>query len=227
MGLFITFEGGEGSGKSTQAKALYRRLIREDIPSLLVREPGGTPFGEKVRRVLKQSHHTSISPLAELLLFNASRCQLVKDSIQPALAAGKVVVCDRYADSTVAYQHYGRGLDMETVRQVNATGTLGLKPDLTFLLDIPAETGLVRKTDGATDRFMQEDLPFHTRVRQGFIELACEDPKRWLMLDATASASQINDLVWERVSISLGLKKALDRAALTKHIHYPTLPTKE
>ncbi len=221
MALFITFEGGEGCGKSTQARALVQKLTQSSFPAVLVHEPGGTPLGEKVRNILKKSRDISISPLTELLLFNASRSQLVTDVILPALQDGKVVVCDRFVDSTVAYQHYGRGLDLAMVKEINRIASQGLVPNLTFLLDIPPEVGLARKNDGATDRFMQEDLDFHKRVKQGFIQMACEDHRRWLMLDATSPRKQISDLVWDRVCLRLGKKEAKDRETLSKQIQYP------
>jgi dTMP kinase len=145
MPLFITFEGGEGSGKSVQARALLRRLSRLNIPAVLTHEPGGTSFGKKLGHWLKWSQGTDVSPLIELLLFNASRAQLVTEVIKPSLDKGKVVISDRYADSTTVYQGYGRGLGMEMVRTANQAATQGLKPDLTILLDISAEDGLARK----------------------------------------------------------------------------------
>lgn len=170
MSLFITFEGGEGCGKSVQARALYERLSQSAIPAVLTHEPGGTPLNKKIRRLLKEADNISISPLAELLLFNAARTQLIDEVIRPELEKGKVVICDRYADSTTAYQSYGRGLDSETVAAINNTATGGLKPDLTILLDISAEEGLARKQ--RRDRFEQEDIAFHQKVREGYLKLA-------------------------------------------------------
>ena len=144
MALFITFEGGEGCGKSVQARVLYIRLSQLVIPAVLTHEPGGTPLGKKLARWLKWTEDMGISPLAELLLFNTSRTQLVDEVIRPNLEWGKVVICDRYADSTTAYQSYGRGLDLEMVKAINNAATQGLKPDLIILLDIPAEEGLAR-----------------------------------------------------------------------------------
>ncbi len=200
MALFITFEGGEGCGKSVQAKALYRRLSRLAVPVVLTHEPGGTPLSKKLGHWLKWSQNTDISPLAELLLFNASRAQLVTKVIQPNLQMGKIVVCDRYADSTIAYQSYGRGLDLEMVKAINNAATQGLKPDLTVLLDISAEEGLARKRDQRQDRFEQEDIAFHHKVREGYLKLAANDPQRWLVIDATQSKEKIAEIIWERVS---------------------------
>jgi len=200
MSLFITFEGGEGCGKSVQAKALYRRLSQSAIPARLTHEPGGTPCGNKIGRWLKWAKNTDISPLTELLLFNASRAQLVSEVIRPNLKNGMVVICDRYADSTTAYQSYGRGLDLEMVKAINNTATQGLKPDLTVLLDIPVEEGLARKRVKKQDRFEQEDIAFHQRVREGYLKLAANDPQRWVVVDASQSKAKIREIIWQRVS---------------------------
>ena len=200
MALFITFEGGEGSGKSVQAKELFRRLSQLAIPVLLTHEPGGTPFGKKLGRWLKWTQGTDISPLTELMLFNASRAQLVAEVIQPGLEGGKVVISDRYADSTTAYQGYGRGLDLEMVKATNNAATQGLKPALTVLLDISAEEGLARKRAKKQDRFEQENLAFHQRVRDGYLKLAADEPERWLVVDASQSKRKITETIWQRVS---------------------------
>jgi dTMP kinase len=200
MSLFITFEGGEGSGKSFQAKELYRRLFQLAIPALLTREPGGTPFGKKLGRWLKWAQGTDISPLTELMLFNASRAQLVADVIQPGLKSGKVVISDRYADSTTVYQGYGRRLGLDMVKAINSAATQGLKPDLTILLDIPAGEGLDRKRAKSRDRFEREALAFHRRVGKGYLELARAEPERWLVIDATKSRREIAQIIWQRVS---------------------------
>ncbi len=198
MALFITFEGGEGCGKSVQARALYEKLSQSAIPAVLTHEPGGTPLSRKLRRLLKEADNISISPLAELLLFNASRTQLIDEVIRPQLEKGKVVICDRYADSTTAYQSYGRGLDLETVAAINDIATGGLKPDLTILLDISAEEGLARKQ--RRDRFEQEDIAFHQRVREGYLKLAKEEPQRWLVIDAKQSKEKIAEIIWQKLS---------------------------
>ena len=199
MSLFITFEGGEGSGKSVQAKELYKRLQKLAIPAVLTHEPGGTILGDKLARWLKWAQSTDISPLIELLLFNASRAQLVAEVIQPNLKGDTVVISDRYVDSTTVYQGYGRGLGMEMVRTANQASTQGLKPDLTILLDMSPEDGLARKKGRGKDRFEQEDLDFHQRVRQGYLKLAAEEPKRWLIIDATQSKKKISEIIWEKV----------------------------
>ncbi|GAH85114.1 unnamed protein product, partial [marine sediment metagenome] len=200
MALFITFEGGEGCGKSVQTKELYRRLSQLAIPALLTHEPGGTPFGKKLGRWLKWAQGVDISPLTELMLFNASRAQLVTEVIRPNLEGGKVVINDRYADSTTAYQGYGRGLDLEMVKATNNAATQGLKPDLTVLLDIPAEKGLGRKRAKRRDRFEREALAFHQRVREGYLKLVADEPERWLVVDASQSKRKIAEIIWQRVS---------------------------
>jgi dTMP kinase len=200
MSLFITFEGGEGSGKSFQARALYRRLGKLAIPALLTHEPGVTPLGKKIARLLKWAQDVDISPLAELLLFNTSRAQLVAEVIRPNLENGKVVICDRYADSTTAYQGYGRGLDLLMVAAVNKVGTLGLMPDMTVLLDMPFREGLARKRVERRDRFEGENKNFHQRVREGYIKMAAAEPERWLVVDATKGRDEIAGIIWGRVS---------------------------
>jgi dTMP kinase len=199
MALFITFEGGEGCGKSVQARALYRRLKQLAIPALMTREPGGTLLGQKLRRWLKWTQDSGISPLTELLLFNAARSQLVNEVLKPNLDKGKTVICDRYTDSTTAYQSYGRGLDRETVRAINKAATQGLEPDLTILLDISPEAGLARKSSQRQDRFEQETVTFHRRVREGYLKLAEAKPQRWLVIDATKDKEEIAAIIWQRV----------------------------
>ncbi len=199
MSLFITFEGEEGSGKSCQSEDLYNWLSAQKIPAVLTHEPGGTPIGEKVSDLVKWAQETAISPLTELLLFNASRAQHVKEVIRPALDESSVVICDRFDDSTTAYQSYGRGLDLETVKKINDTATGGLRPDLTVLLDISFEDGLARKSGEKLDRFEQEDMDFHRRVREGYLKLAGEEPGRWLVIDATQSRESITEIIRDRV----------------------------
>lgn len=199
MSLFITFEGGEGCGKSTQAKLLYQRLKRLTVPVLLIHEPGKTALGEKVAHLLKWSQDINITPLAELLLFNVSRTQLVTEVIKPNLKKNINVICDRYADSTTAYQGYGRGLDLSIVKTANNIGTQGLMPDLTILLDISAEEGMSRKKGTKADRLEKESLAFHRRVRAGYLKMAKAEPKRWLVLDATQSKEAIAGIIWQRV----------------------------
>jgi dTMP kinase len=200
MGIFITFEGGEGSGKSFQTKALYRKLVQSGVPVLLTREPGGTEACEKISHLLKQLKDIDMTPLTELLLFNASRAQLIADIIRPNLKEGKIVICDRYTDSTVVYQGYGRGLDLEMVKTINDIATHGLKPDLTILLDIAPEAGFNRIRNREKDRFELENIAFHRRIREGYLKLVQEEPERWLVVDATLSKERIKKIIWDKVS---------------------------
>ena len=200
MSLFITFEGGEGCGKSTQAKALYRRLSRLGISAELTHEPGGTALGNQLRRLLKTRRQDEISPESELFLFAACRIQLVHGVIRPGLQKGKVVICDRFADSTTVYQGYGRGIDLTAIETVNEFATRGTKPDLTVLLDIPVPKGLGRKQARMKDRFEAEQIAFHDRVRDGYLKLAAQEPERWLVIDATLPKGRISKIVWDRVN---------------------------
>jgi len=204
LALFIVFEGGEGCGKSTQTRALYRRLSKDGFGAVLTREPGGTRLGERVRRHLKQTDETPISPLAELFLIATARAQLVSEVIRPELEKGKTVICDRFTPSTLAYQGYGRGLDTDAIRDVNDIATDGMSPDLIVLLDIPVEAGLSRKKSRERDRFESESLAFHSRVRRGYLDLAEADPRRWLVVDGRLPRKAIESAIWERVSALLG-----------------------
>jgi dTMP kinase len=203
LALFITFEGGEGCGKSTQARALYRRVSASSVPVILTREPGGTPFGEQARRSLKRISSSPFSPLAELFLVAASRVQLVEEVIRPSLEVNTMVICDRYTDSTLAYQGYGRGIDLDTIQAINDTATRGLSSDLVILLDIPVEVGLARKGSSRQDRFEREGLAFHQRVREGYLKMAGADPGRWLVIDGALPKREIQSRIWERVDIML------------------------
>ena len=200
MSPFITFEGCEGCGKSTQARWLNRKLTDASKPTLLLHEPGGTVLGDKIRYLLKWAKPVSISPMSELLLFNASRANLVDEVIRPALKQGKIVICDRFSDSTIAYQGYGRGLDLGLVRTACGMATQGLKPHLTILLDIPVEEGLRRKAQKAgLDRFEQTDSSFHRRVRAGYLEMVEEEPSRWLVIDGTRPKVEVMKTIWQAV----------------------------
>lgn len=207
MSLFITFEGGEGCGKSTQSRRLFHRLQKLAIPAQLIHEPGVTALGDKIRRLLKWSQGVNISPVAELLMFNAARAQLVDEVIKPALKKEAIVICDRYADSTTAYQGYGRGIEMGVVAAANKIGTQGLAPDLVILLDMPVEEGLARKKHEQADRFQKESLSFHRRIREGYLKLAAAEPERWLVIDATRGKEEIADMIWRTVSRLLGGKR--------------------
>lgn len=198
--MFITFEGGEGSGKSVQSRILYRQLSKLEISTLLIHEPGSTPLGERLSRLVKSCRSGSITATTELLLFNAARAQLVNTILLPSINRGDVVICDRYTDSTLAYQGYGRGLKQEIIRSANEIATGGLKPDLTILLDIPVNEGLERKRNNDKDRFQSEEVAFHERVRRGYLNLARKEPARFVVIDGTMSKQSISQIIWQRVS---------------------------
>ena len=208
-GLFVSFEGGEGSGKSTQIARLAARLRDRGVEPVVAREPGGTPLAEGIRALLLESDGPPV-PLAEALLMEAARAQLVDTVIRPALAAGRVVLCDRYADSTLAYQGAGRGLDAALLAAWNRAATGGLAPDLTLLFDVAAETGLARRAGaaGAPNRLDRESPAFHARVRARFLELAREEPARWVVLDAALAADALEARVWAAVEPRLPAVRA-------------------
>jgi len=189
-GLFITIEGPEGAGKTTQAHRLYE-VLRVEIPLVLGREPGGTSIGEAIRAVLLDDRHRGMAAETEMLLFAASRAQYVRQIVRPTLDAGTCVLSERFADASIAYQAYGRGLPIEVVRRVNDVATAGLRPDLTLLIDVEPALGLRRArnasgkdgTPGRGDRLEQEDEAFHARVRAGFLEMAREEPSRFALID--------------------------------------------
>lgn len=199
MSFFVTLEGVEGCGKSTQAELLRQRLEDLAIPVLLTHEPGVTALGERITELLKWTQDVSISPLAELLLFNASRAQLVEEVICPALENDVIVICDRYADSTTAYQGYARGLSLETVAEANDMGTQGIVPDLSILLDIPVEAGIERKRGEKPDRFETESAAFHQQVRGGYRKIAEAEPWRWLVIDGTQDRETVAYLIWQGI----------------------------
>ena len=201
MRLFVTFEGPEGSGKSTQIGQLAAALTATGHDLVVTREPGGTRIGNAIRTLLLDSAHTEMSARAETLLFNAARAQIVDEVISPALARGAIVLCDRYADSTLAYQGYGHGQPLEALRQLGLYATAGLTPDLTIYLDIDAETGLARKRSGAPDewnRMEEKALAYHQMVRRGYLTLAAES-SRWLVIDATQPAATIHNQILQQV----------------------------
>lgn len=189
-GLLITFEGGEGCGKTTQLELLSQRLQDLGIPHITTREPGGTPLGEELRTLLLQRER---QPWTELFLFAADRAEHIHQVIRPALSAGKVVLCDRFVDSTLAYQGYGRGLPLEQLRQLNQLATQGLQPHLTLWLDVPPYVGLSRalSRQGKLDSIETQDMAFHQRLYQGFQSLAEADPKRWRRIDGMESIPQV------------------------------------
>lgn len=206
--MFVTFEGIEGSGKSTQIGLLAQALEARGREVLLTREPGGSALGNTLRPILLSMKSRDLTSRAELFLYLADRAQHAATVIRPALAAGRVVLCDRYADSTTVYQGAGRGLDRASLEHLNALAVDGLWPERTILLDLDPSEGLGRARDrnrrqGATDaegRFEAEDLPFHSRVRRGYLELAAEHPDRFVVVDATAPREAVARVIWEAVA---------------------------
>jgi dTMP kinase len=186
QGVFITFEGIEGSGKSTQAGLLRSFLEQQGLDVLVTREPGGSPIGEQIRRILLDPGNHGMVPLAELLLYEASRCQHVEAVIRPALEAGKTVICDRFFDASTAYQGYARGLAVKMVGELNLIATGGRKPDLTIVLDLPVDTGL-RRLGRNLDRIEREAVEFHERVRQGYLRIAEDEPGRVKVVNAAGT----------------------------------------
>jgi dTMP kinase len=210
--MFITFEGIEGCGKSTQIRRLARRLAGLRIPVRLTFEPGGTRIGKRIRRILLDSRNRELSPLAELMLYAAERAQHVEEIIKPALEQGAWVLCDRFSDATVVYQGLARGQDMALVRLLNTKVTQGIRPDITVLLDCPVEVGLTRaisrnRADGAKgqDRFENEDRRFHQKVRKGYLTLARREPKRFLVVRADGSADEVEERIFKRIRRLLAL----------------------
>ena len=209
-GLFITFEGGEGVGKTTQLSLLQARLEELGFDVYVCREPGGTVLGDEVRRLLLDAEGQHPSPRAELLLYEASRAQLVAREIAPRLAEGEVVICDRFTDSTLAYQGYGRDLDVEFVRGVNVWAAHETVPDLTVLLDADTDLGMERATRRGADRLELELDEFHQRVRAGFLAIAEHEPERVKVVDAHRSVGEVAAVVWEHVSSLLERRGLLE-----------------
>lgn len=213
-GKFITFEGPEGSGKTTQIRALGEYLSERGRDVLITREPGGTGIGDQIRAVLHDVRNTAMLPNTEILLYSASRAQIVGEVIRPALARGQVVLCDRYADSTMAYQGYGHGLDREALRQITRFATGGLAPDLTLYLDIAVEAGLQRKLrafqagESELNRMDRKELAFHQRVRQGYLEMAAAEPSRWVVIDASLPIEEVQRAIRRRVEVVLNPSRA-------------------
>jgi dTMP kinase len=200
----ISFEGGDGSGKTTQIKLLQAYLVALGKSCVSTREPGGTTLGKMIRQVLLEVGKEEISSPTELFLYLADRAQHVQEVIEPALKNGKIVLCDRFTDSTLAYQGYGRGVDLEMLRRLNQIASRGITPDLTFLMDCPVDIGLSRtaqrvseqkSSQGREDRFEREKLEFHERVRNGFLKLAQADPKRIYRLDASRPVREVHEQV--------------------------------
>jgi dTMP kinase len=194
---FITFEGPDGSGKSTQLKLAAGWLQDLGVPLLTTREPGGTPIGEEIRRLVHDTRRTEMAREAEILLYSASRAQHVAEVILPALRAGKVVLCDRFYDSTYAYQGYGRGLPMEPLQLITRFATQNLVPDLTLYLDISPEIGIQRRESGGDvlNRLDRETLDFHRRAREGYLKLIQAEPGRWRMVNGTGTPEEVHRAV--------------------------------
>ncbi len=197
-GKFITFEGPDGSGKTAQMDILAEQLIQEGFPILTTREPGGTSIGDQIRETLLDLKNTAMVDRTEALLYQAARAQLVDEIIKPHLAEGGIVLCDRYADSTLAYQGYGHKNTVESLRGIIHYATGGLTPDLTLLLDLEPEVGLQRRLDaGGLNRLDAYDIDFHHRVRAGYLELVKADPDRWIIVDAGRSFEEVQAELWK------------------------------
>ncbi len=209
MSLFITFEGIEGCGKTTQIGHLTSYFKKNQRPFLLTREPGGTQVGEKIRQILLSSDTIGIEPMAELFLYVAARIEHYRQVIAPARREGKVVLCDRFADATTVYQGFGRGLDLAWIEEIHARALENIKPDLTFLLDLPVEVGLKRawkrleKDQTREDRFEKEALEFHRRIREGYLTLARKEPHRILVLDGMKDEQTLHREIVSRLPGSL------------------------
>ncbi|MFQ5701021.1 MAG: dTMP kinase [Acidobacteriota bacterium] len=198
MVRFITFEGIEGSGKSTQVRLLFEYLKGRSVAAILTREPGGTVIGEKIRSILLDPSMQALIPRAELFLYGAARIQHIDEVIRPAIDDGKIVLCDRFSDATVAYQGHGRGIPLSEIKVVDSLVSVDLRPDLTFLLDLPVETGLRRARErnrsdsaSATSRFEEEELEFHRRVREGYLELAVSQRSRMKIIPADQPVDKV------------------------------------
>ena len=204
--MFITFEGIEGCGKSTQAKRLVNRLRELAVPLVFTLEPGGTTVGQKIRRILLDSRNQHLSPLTELLLYAADRAQHVEEVIKPALEQEKWVLCDRFFDATTVYQGYARGLDMKLIVTLNEKASPGIRPDITFLIDCAVEVGLERalkrnriQFQEGQDRFEREKKDFHEAVREGYLNMAMEDRERFVVVDGTLKEDELEELIFRHV----------------------------
>jgi len=210
--MLITFEGIEGSGKSTQAKRLITWFENHDIPSVLTREPGGTEIGKQIRQILLNPDHTTICPMTELLLYMADRSQHLTELIRPELDSGKIILCDRFFDATTVYQGIARQVDSHLIQQLHNIVLSGLKPHKTFLFDLPVHEGLARawkritanQKEQAENRFEKESIDFHEQVRQGYLELAKQDSDRFVVIDASLSMDDIFDIVVGCIESILG-----------------------
>jgi len=206
-GIFITFEGIEGCGKTTQARLLADRLVARNVRTLLTREPGGAAISEQIRALVLDARNDGMEPLAEALLYEAARAQFVAQVVRPALLADTVVICDRYTDSTLAYQGYGRGLHPATLETLNAIATDGITPDSTVLVDVPVNVGLARRAQGGEwNRFDAAGQAFHQRVYDGYHALAARnDAGRWYIVDGTVNKEAVAAAVWQALAPSLAM----------------------
>lgn len=201
-GKFISFEGSEGSGKSTQAGLVFSYLQKKNVPVILLREPGGVKISEAIRGLLLDVKNTDMTKESETLLYMASRAQMVEEVLKPALKAGKVVLSDRYLDSTIAYQGFGNGVDIQTIKKIGEFATQSVSPDLTLLFDIQTEKGLAR-TNAVKDRIELRSLQYHRRVRKGYLQLAKENPKRFRVIKVNKAKEEIFEIVREYVDAFL------------------------
>ncbi len=223
-GQFITIEGPEGAGKTSQAARLESALRARGLAVIGTREPGGTVLGERIRELLLAPSASPIDPLADALLFNAARRQLVEEVIEPSLAAGTTVICARFADSTRAYQGYGGGLPLDELQRLEDIAIGGLRPNLTIVLDVPVEIGLARKAPDDRTRFETGfDVAFHRRVRSGFLAMAVAEPQRFVVLDATADEDAVTRRVLRAVEAALG--ESGDPVSLAAAASEPNRPT--
>ena len=198
-GKFITFEGIDGSGKTTQINLLEAKLNQQGIPTLILREPGGTKLSEKIRGILLDRKNINLSPSAESLLFVAARTQLMAEKIKPSLEQNQFVICDRYADSTVAYQGYGRGLNVKYLEELNKFATDSIQPDITIILDVDPEKAAIRMASDVSDRLESTGIHFFLRVRKGYYEIARRYPQRCVIIDGSRTESEVFELVLKEV----------------------------
>jgi dTMP kinase len=205
-GTFISLEGPEGAGKTTQIRLLSAKLDAASVPYVITRDPGGTPLGKQIRHILLKPGNP-VAAMAELLLYQADRAQNISEVILPGLQAGKLVICDRHTDSSLAYQGYGRDLDLALIEQLNQISTQGIKPELTLLFDIESEKGLGRLHPGGHDRIEKEAIEFHHKVRQGYLTLAKKEPARWRIIDATKALHSVQDEMVRLIGEHMAAKK--------------------
>ena len=203
IGKFITFEGIDGSGKTTQINLLEEKLSQQGISTLILREPGGTKLSEKIRGILLDRENINLSPSVESLLFVAARAQLMAEKIKPSLERNQFVICDRYADSTVAYQGYGRGLNVAYLEELNKYATESIQPDITIILDVDPEKAAIRMASDVPDRLESTGINFFLRVREGYYEIAHRYPQRCVIIDGSQSESEVFELVLKEVNNKL------------------------